>query len=127
MKRIEVVAAVIQKGDLYLATQRGYGEFQGKWEFPGGKIQEGETHQEALVREIQEELGARILVERFLITTEYDYGSFYLVMHSYLCSLVPGETVELLEHEALSWCLKNDLMTIDWLPADVDVVHKLLS
>ncbi|MGM9857527.1 MAG: (deoxy)nucleoside triphosphate pyrophosphohydrolase, partial [Candidatus Limisoma sp.] len=93
MKQIEVVAAIICKGGSFLASQRGYGEFEGLWEFPGGKIETGETHEMAILREIKEELGVSINVEKFLCTTEYDYPSFHLTMHCYVCSIKSGDIV----------------------------------
>jgi 8-oxo-dGTP diphosphatase len=124
---IEVVAAVIVKNDTILATQRGYGEFKDKWEFPGGKIQDNETKEEALIREIKEELNADINVDRYLTTVEYDYSKFHLIMHTYICSLI--NDVEFvyhsdneLEHENMVWLLKEDLDLLDWLPADLDII-----
>ena len=102
MKTIEVVAAVIQKDGNVFVTQRGYGEFKDMWEFPGGKVEPHEQNEEALVREIQEELDSLIQVDRFLMTVEYTYPSFHLVMHCYLCSIKAGE-LTLLEHEAAKW------------------------
>ena len=114
MKQIEVVAAIIRKGDRILfATQRGYGEWKDWWGFPGGKMEAGETPEEALVREIREELSAEISVDEFLCTVEYDYPQFHLTMHCYLCSLVT-EALHLNEHEAAKW-----------LPADVEVVKTI--
>ncbi len=122
MKQIEVVAAVIRKGDKIFATQRGYGEWQDWWEFPGGKMEVGETPEEALVREIREELSAEISVDEFLCTVEYDYPAFHLTMHCYLCSLV-GEALHLNEHEAARWLTKDELDSVKWLPADVEVME----
>ena len=122
MKQIEVVAAVIRKGDKIFATQRGYGEWQDWWEFPGGKMEVGETPEEALVREIREELSAEISVDEFLCTVEYDYPKFRLKMHCYLCSLV-GEALHLNEHEAARWLTKDELDSVKWLPADVEVME----
>jgi len=124
MKQIEVVAAVICKGDRIFATQRGYGEWKDWWEFPGGKMEAGETPEEALVREIREELSAEISVDGFLTTVEYDYPKFHLTMHCYLCSLV-GEALHLNEHEAARWLTKGELDSVAWLPADVLVVKAL--
>ncbi len=127
-KKIEVVAAVIYKnkdGEKKIFTaQRGYGEFKGKWEFPGGKIEQGETNEQALVREIREELNSVIEVERFICTVDYDYESFYLKMHVYECSLISGK-LELLEHESAKWISYNQLKDIDWLPADEEVIKKI--
>jgi len=124
MKQIEVVAAVICKGDRIFATQRGYGEWKDWWEFPGGKMEAGETPEEALVREIREELSAEISVDGFLTTVEYDYPNFHLTMHCFLCSLV-GEALHLNEHEAARWLTKEELDSVAWLPADVLVLKAL--
>ena len=150
MKQIEVVAAIIRKGDKIFATQRGYGEWkaagkreqsqtrlsyaereqarlEGKagWEFPGGKMEAGETPEEALKREIREELSTEISVDEFLCTVEYDYPKFHLTMHCYLCSLLT-EALHLNEHEAARWLAKNELESVEWLPADWEVVDKIL-
>lgn len=124
MKKIEVVAAVILKAGEYFATQRGYGEFEGLWEFPGGKIELGENCDEALKREIQEELGVNIAVDEFLCTTDYDYPSFHLTMHCYLCSIESG-SIELREHKSARWLTAETLDSVEWLPADRAVVEKL--
>ena len=124
MKTIEVVAAVIHKEGAYFATQRGYGEFEGMWEFPGGKIEPGESRESALKREIQEELCVNISVEDFICTTNYDYPSFHLTMHCYLCSVESG-TIELREHKAAQWLSVELLDNVEWLPADMEVVEKL--
>lgn len=124
MKKIEVVAAVILKAGEYFATQRGYGEFEGLWEFPGGKIEPGENCDEALKREIQEELGVNIAVDEFLCTTDYDYPSFHLTMHCYLCSIESG-SIELREHKSARWLTVETLDSVEWLPADRAVVEKL--
>ncbi|MBO7067469.1 MAG: (deoxy)nucleoside triphosphate pyrophosphohydrolase [Bacteroidaceae bacterium] len=121
MKRIEVVAAIIRKGDKIFATQRGYGDFKDWWEFPGGKMEAGETPEEALVREIREELTAEISVDEFLCTVEYDYPAFHLKMHCYLCSLLT-EALHLNEHEAARWLTKDELDSVKWLPADLVVI-----
>lgn len=121
MKRIEVVAAIIRKGDKVFATQRGYGEFKDWWEFPGGKMEEGETPEQALVREIHEELDARISVDKFLYTVEWDYPQFHLTMHCYLSSLL-DEALHLNEHEAARWLGKEELHSVNWLPADVSLL-----
>ena len=126
MKQIEVVAAIIRKGDKIFATQRGYGEWKDWWEFPGGKMEVGETPEEALVREIREELSAEISVNGFLCTVEYDYPAFHLKMHCYLCSLVT-EALHLNEHEAAKWLTKDELDGVKWLPADVIVVQTIKS
>lgn len=124
MKQIEVVAAIIQRDGAYFATQRGYGEFEGMWEFPGGKIELGETHEMALKREIQEELGVDISIEELLCTTNYDYPSFHLTMHCYLCSIAAGK-IELREHKSARWLTTETLDSVEWLPADKDAVIKL--
>ena len=126
MKQIEVVAAVILHEGRIFATQRGYGEWQDWWEFPGGKMEAGETPEEALVREIREELSAEISVDEFLCTVEYDYPQFHLTMHCYLCSLVT-EALHLNEHEAAKWLAKDELDSVKWLPADVKVVKTLMN
>ena len=124
-KTIRVVAAVICRGDRIFATQRGYGNYKDWWEFPGGKIEPGESPEEALVREIQEELDAEIAVDRFLVTVEYDYPEFHLSMDCYWCSL-KNEHLELLEHEAARWLALDDLRgKVKWLPADVMVVEAI--
>ncbi len=125
MKTIEVVAAVIADGDRIFATQRGYGEFRGMWEFPGGKMEAGESREEALRREIREELDVEVGVGDFLCTVDYDYPAFHLTMHCFMCSIVEGE-VRLKEHEAARWLGKDELFSVNWLPADVDVVRTLL-
>ena len=124
--KIEVVAAVILKDGRLFATQRGYGEWKDWWEFPGGKIEMGETHEEALRREIQEELSAEINVDRFLCTVEWDYPKFHLTMHCYLCTLLK-DALHLNEHEASKWLSRDELDTVCWLPADVQVVDTLKS
>ena len=124
MKQIEVVAAIIRKEDKIFATQRGYGDFKDWWEFPGGKMEAGETPTEALVREIREELSAEISVDEFLCTVEYDYPKFHLTMHCYLCSLLT-EALHLNEHEAARWLSMNNLDSVEWLPADLEVVDEL--
>lgn len=125
MKRIEVVAAIIYHEGRYLATQRGYGEFKGGWEFPGGKIEPGEAREEALIREIREELCMEIGVGRLLCTTEYDYPTFHLTMHCYLCHITEG-TPHLTEHLEARWLSPEELHSVRWLPADVEVVGVLL-
>ena len=121
-KRIEVVAAIIRKGDRIFATQRGYGDFKDWWEFPGGKMEPWETPEEALVREIREELSTEISVDKFLCTVEYDYPQFHLTMHCYLCSLLT-EALHLNEHEAARWLTKDELNNVKWLPADIEVLE----
>lgn len=126
MKKIEVVAAIIHRNETYFATQRGYGEFEGMWEFPGGKIELGESPKVALKREIQEELGVDITIEELLCTTEYDYPSFHLTMHCYLCSVASGE-IELREHKSACWLTTETLDSVAWLPADQEVIEKLIT
>ena len=117
MKRIEVVAAIIRRGDTIFATQRGYGDFKDWWEFPGGKMEPGETPEAALLREIREELDTGIRIDRFLHTVEWDYPAFHLTMHCYLSSLCNG-SLHLLEHEAARWLTKEEIHSVRWLPAD---------
>ena len=124
MKQIEVVAAIIHRDGAYFATQRGYGEFEGMWEFPGGKIEPGESPEDALKREIKEELGVDIAIEELLCTTEYDYPTFHLTMHCYLCSVASGE-IELREHKSAQWLTAETLDTVEWLPADKEIIAKL--
>ena len=124
MKRISVAAAIIMRDGLILATERGYGDYKDQWEFPGGKLEEGETGEEAIVREIREELDAEIEVESHLCTVEYDYPSFHLSMQCFICSLV-GEKLVLLEHEDMAWLEKEKLDSLRWLPADVLVVDEI--
>ena len=149
MKQIEVVAAIIRKavieqgqsdasinsaereqarseikGDKIFATQRGYGDWKDWWEFPGGKMEAGETPEEALKREIREELSTEISVDEFLCTVEYDYPQFHLTMHCYLCSLLT-EALHLNEHEAAKWLTKDELDSVKWLPADLLVIDAL--
>lgn len=129
MKTIRVVAAIIQStapgGEpVILATQRGYGEYKDGWEFPGGKIEENETPKEALGREIREELRMEIRVGEKLMTVEYDYPAFHLSMDCFLCEIASGEPT-LLEHEAARWLMREELDSVDWLPADILVVEKL--
>ena len=121
MRKIEVVAAVLVRDGRVFATQRGYGEFKDKWEFPGGKMEAGEGREEALRREIREELDAEIAVGKLLCTVEYDYPAFHLTMHCYLCSVVSG-TLELKEHESARWLSADGLESVDWLPADIQVI-----
>lgn len=116
-KSIEVVAAVIRRGDRIFATQRGHGEFKGFWEFPGGKMEPGETREEALKREIREELETGISIDRLIATIEYDYPAFHLVLHCFLCTLRESG-LTLVEHEAARWLTKDALDSVDWLPAD---------
>ncbi len=124
MKEIKVVAAIIQKENKILATKRGYGEFINMWEFPGGKIELGETKEQALVREIKEELNIEISVDNFALDIEYQYPNFYLFMSCFMCSIKEG-SIELLEHNDGKWITKEELNTLNWLPADIDAVNYL--
>lgn len=124
MKIVRVVAAVIQADHKIFATQRGYGEFKGGWEFPGGKIEPGETPQQALVREIKEELDTEIEVGELIETVEYDYPTFHLSMDCFWCKIVKGNLV-LLEAEASKWLAKDDLYSVEWLPADAGLIKKI--
>lgn len=117
MKTIEVVAAVIRRGDQILATQRGYGDWRGWWEFPGGKMEPGESPEQALVREIHEELDAEIAVGELIQTVEWDYPAFHLTLHCYWCTLT-SEALHLLEHEDARWLSPQTLDSVKWLPAD---------
>ena len=131
MKRVRVVAAIIvaesEAGEkIVFATQRGYGAMKDGWEFPGGKIEEGETPEEAIVREIKEELDTVIKVERYIDTIEYDYPEFHLSMDCFLCTIVDGDLV-LKEHEAARWLTKETLDSVDWLPADVTILDEVRS
>ena len=123
MKTIRVVAAIILDDDKVFATQRGYGEFKDGWEFPGGKIDKGETPEEALVREIKEELDTEIEVINLLDTIEYDYPNFHLSMDCFICKIRSG-TLVLKEHEAAKWLTKEELYSVDWLPADLGLIPK---
>lgn len=122
MKSIEVVAAVIERDGKFFATQRGYGEYKDWWEFPGGKIEAGESREQALVREIREELNTDIKVGSLLKTIEYDYPEFHLTLHCYLCEVLSGN-LELLEHESARWLPAARLDTVKWLPADKDIIN----
>ena len=124
MKKIDVVAAILHRDGAYFATQRGYGEFEGMWEFPGGKIEPGESREVALKREIQEELGIDITIDKFLCTTDYDYPSFHLTMHCYLCSVESG-MIELREHKSARWLTTELFDSVEWLPADKEIINKL--
>lgn len=124
MKHVEVVAAIIQRDGLVYATQRGYGEWKDWWEFPGGKVEGHESREEALIREIREELTAEVKVRQQLCTVEYDYPTFHLIMHCFLCTLASGH-LTLLEHEDARWLSPQELDAVGWLPADRLVVEKL--
>ena len=124
MKEIKVVAAIIKNEDKILATKRGYGEFINMWEFPGGKIEPGETKKQALVREIKEVLNIEISVDNFALDIEYQYPNFYLFMSCFMCSIKEG-SIELLEHNDGKWITKEELNTLNWLPADIDAVNYL--
>ena len=125
-KRIEVVAAIIIDRNRVFATQRGYGEFKDGWEFPGGKMEAGELPEQALVREIREELDTEIAVGDLFDTVEYDYTTFHLTMHCFLCTVKSGDLV-LKEHEAARWLTGAALDSVDWLPADKGLIEKLRS
>ena len=124
MKKIEVVAAIIIRDGKVFATQRGYGEWKDWWEFPGGKIEAGECPQEALVREIREELDAEIEVGELIETVEWDYPAFHLTMHCFVCSLV-SQSMHLNEHEASAWLTRETLHSVKWLPADEGLIQKI--
>ena len=124
MKTIRVVAAVIKENEKIFATQRGYGAFKDGWEFPGGKIEKGETPKQALIREIQEELDTEIVVGERIETVEYDYPEFHLTMDCFWCEVISGNLM-LKEHEDARWLGKEELFTVEWLPADVDLVKKI--
>ena len=123
---VEVVAAIIRKGDKVFATQRGYGEWKDYWEWPGGKTEPGETPEEALKREIREELDAEIRIEKLLTTIDWDYPKFHLTMHCYICSLT-SEALHLNEHEAARWLSAGTLHTVNWLPADDQLLPLILK
>lgn len=126
MKLIEVVAAIIKKKDKIFITRRSYGEFQDMWEFPGGKIEVGETKEEALIREIKEELELDINNLEYLTTVEYDYTSFHLTMHCFTCEIYGG-SLNLNAHNDAKWVSLDELESQDWVPADVEVVEKILG
>ena len=125
MKHINVVAAVIVRNGKIFATQRGYGEWKDWWEFPGGKIEPGESPEDALKREIHEELAIDIAIDSHLTTVDYDYPDFHLTMHCYLCHLKDDIQPHLLEHEAARWLGKDNLEEVKWLPADVEAIKAL--
>ena len=124
MKTIRVVAAIIIKNEKVFATQRGYGDFKGGWEFPGGKIDAVETPEEALIREIKEELDTEVEVIELLDTVEYDYPNFHLSMDCFICNIKSGDLV-LKEHEAAQWLTKETLNSVNWLPADLGLIDKI--
>ena len=124
MKELKVVAAIIIKDKKFLATKRGHGEFTGLWEFPGGKIEEGESKKEALVREIKEELNVTITVDKFALDLEYQYPNFYLYMSCFECTIKDGN-IELIEHDDAKWLNKGDLDLIEWIPADFEIIDYL--
>ncbi len=126
LKHIEVVAAIILDGDRILATQRGYGKWRGWWEFPGGKVQVGESREDALVREIKEELDATLVIDRFYTTVDYDYPDFHLTMHCYLCRIPDGHYT-LNEHSEALWLTANTINSVQWLPADEELVAELFG
>lgn len=125
MKSIEVVAGVIKDGGRIFATQRGYGDQKGGWEFPGGKMEPGETPEQALVRELKEELDVEVSVGEKICTVEYDYPKFHLTMHCFWATIVSGE-IKLLEHEDAKWLDRENLNSVNWLPADIEVVNHLV-
>lgn len=124
MKQVEVVAAIIRREGRIFATQRGYGDWKDWWEFPGGKMEAGETPEDALRREIREELSTEINVDEYFCTVDYDYPNFHLTMHCYLCSLLT-DALHLNEHEAARWLAKDELESVQWLPADKSIIEKL--
>lgn len=124
MKTVRVAAAVIRDKKRIFATARGYGAFKGKWEFPGGKIETGETPEEALKREIREELETEVKVGKLIDTIEYDYPDFHLTMECFWCKVVNGE-LELKEHEAAKWLTRETLYSVEWLPADMRLIEKI--
>lgn len=126
MKTINVVAALIVHEGRIFATQRGYGDWKGWWEFPGGKVESGEAPEDALVREIREELATDICVERYVTTIEWDYPTFHLSMRCYLCSIVSG-SLTLLEHEAAAWLDCGHLRSVRWLPADETIISEVVT
>ena len=125
-KTINVVAAVIKHNNEIFATQRGYGDYKDWWEFPGGKIEPGETPEEALIREIKEELVTEITVDDYITTVEYDYPAFHLIMNCYWCSIKSGDLV-LLEHEASRWLPQEKIYEVKWLPADMEVIDFIIK
>lgn len=126
MKTIKVVAGIIKEDNRIFATQRGYGDFAGYWEFPGGKMETGESQEQALIRELKEELNVIVSVDSFFCTVNYDYPSFHLILHCFLCSIISGE-LTLVEHKAAKWLDKANLLSVNWLPADITVIDSLLQ
>lgn len=126
MKTIKVVAAIIKEEEYILAAQRGYGEFKNWWEFPGGKIEANESPEEALKREIREELEVEISVGDLFDTVEYDYENFHLSMKCYFCKIISGK-ITLKEHKNLKYLKKEELGSVNWLPADVSIIKKLIQ
>ena len=124
VKSIRVSAAVIHRDGKIFATKRGYGEYKGKWEFPGGKREEGESGEEALYREIREELDSKVKIEKLICTTDYDYPTFHLTMDVYLSTLIEGK-LTLLEHEDAQWVSLDSIDNLDWLPADWSVIDEI--
>lgn len=123
-KNIKVAAAIIIKDGRFFATQRGYGAWKDWWEFPGGKVEAGETSEEALVREIKEELDTLVSVDEFVTTVDYDYPEFHISMDCFICSVISGE-LKLLEHESAKWLPLSDPWQVKWLPSDIEVIKKL--
>lgn len=124
MKNLEVVAAILRKENTIFATEKGYGEFKGYWEFPGGKVEPGESLEEALRREIREELQVEIHIEEKFTELDYDYPHFHLTMHCYFCSVLSGE-ITLVEATDARWLKKEELNTVNWLPADISLIEEL--
>ncbi len=126
MKTIRVVAAVIRDKDKIFATAKGYGEFKGQWEFPGGKIEEGEASKDALIREIKEELDIHISIGELIDTIEYDYPTFHLSMDCFWCEIISGDLI-LKEAKEAKWLSKEDLFSVNWLPADLPLISKIIN
>jgi len=124
MKTIEVVAAIITRGDKILATKRGYGDFINMWEFPGGKMEPGESREAALIREIKEELEVDISIDRYLCTIQYEYPAFHLTMHCFICSIHDGK-ITLVEHNDAKWLTLDNLTSVQWLPADLQILDRI--
>lgn len=126
MKTIEVVAGIIKQNGKIFCSARGYGDYKGFWEFPGGKIEQGETREQALARELKEELDIDVSVGNHVITVEYDYPTFHLTMHCFYCEIVHGE-IKLLEHEDAKWMQPSEMHTLKWLPADDAIIEKIAA